>query len=150
MAGGIGAAAFEIWTTDRGYVFDGVLVAPEAAGGAAAAGAYRRDVWRRRYWEEYACAEAAHRQKQISEVPAPARWVMMAFEVQPLARLRGAAVPLLELLFRTPALAYVLLLAPPLLLALVLALRRKIEGTTAGAVVVAPAAAAHSHGSDKA
>lgn len=47
----IGAVAFEIWTTDRGYIFDGVLVAPEA-GGVEAAEAYRRDVWRRRYWEE--------------------------------------------------------------------------------------------------
>jgi hypothetical protein len=47
----LGAAAFELWTTDRGYLFDGVLVAP-AVGGAEAAAAYRRDVWRRRYGEE--------------------------------------------------------------------------------------------------
>jgi hypothetical protein len=49
----LGAVAFEIWTTDRGYLFDGVLVAGgEGGAGAAAAAAYRRDVWRRRYWEE--------------------------------------------------------------------------------------------------
>lgn len=47
----VGAPAFEIWTTDAGYLFDGVVLGPEA-GGWKVATAYRRDVWRRRYWEE--------------------------------------------------------------------------------------------------
>jgi hypothetical protein len=44
------AVAFELWTTDKGYTFDGLIV---GAGGAAAeaAAAYRRDQWRARYRE---------------------------------------------------------------------------------------------------
>jgi hypothetical protein len=48
---------------DKGYLFDGVLVAPEE-GGAEAAEAYRLGVWRRRYWEEvgqYSTARGAGR-----------------------------------------------------------------------------------------
>lgn len=37
---------------------------------------------------------------------------MMAFEIQPLARLRSTAVPLLEMLYASPHMAYVVLLAP--------------------------------------
>jgi len=175
----VGAVAFEVWTVDRGYVFDGVMVAGAGAEGAAAAAEYRGSVWRKNYWLEvrwlggwsleevgsgsggrwllavvaappfvsrnhlpaqrhhkippthrpthlpatkpqYAASETAHRRKQIAEVPPPARWIMLAFELPLVSRLRKHAIPALELLYRTPALAYPLLLVPVVLLAVVL------------------------------
>jgi hypothetical protein len=43
----VAAVAFELWTTDRGYTFDSVLLGSGDAGIAAAA-AYMRDTWRPR------------------------------------------------------------------------------------------------------
>jgi calnexin len=43
----IAAVAFELWTTDRGYTFDSVMLGSGEAGIAAAA-AYMRDIWRPR------------------------------------------------------------------------------------------------------
>jgi hypothetical protein len=61
---------------------------------------------------QYAAAESAHRRSQIAAVPAPARWLMLAFETPPLAPLRRAAVPALELLYATPSLAWLVAIAP--------------------------------------
>lgn len=108
--------AFELWTTDAGYAFDGVLAGPAAPSARRAAEAYRADVWRRRYWEEFVAAETRHRREQIAAVAAPARWLMMAFEFPPLSPLRARAVPALELLYASPAWAWAVV-APALLLA---------------------------------
>lgn len=61
-AAAVGDAAFEIWTTDRGYLFDGVLVAPASGAALREAAAYRDGVWRRRYWEEVGALGGVGRQ----------------------------------------------------------------------------------------
>ena len=61
----VAGVAFELWTTDPGYIFDSVLLGSGEAGIAAAA-AYMKDTWRRRNHAEVRVVRSAVQVLRIS------------------------------------------------------------------------------------